>query len=252
MVSGQASAVVMRGVGFTASGEAGEPGCCILQGIDLEVPRGGLFHIVGPSGAGKTRLLRLINRLDEAACGRIEVLGRPIDQWPVRELRRRVGLVFQQPTLLGMNVRENLELPFRIAGSLPRDLDERQRQAMALAGVAPEFGDRIESRLSVGQKHRITVARSLLTEPELLLLDEPTAGLDPATARTLLDSLVSLNTERGLTLIMVTHRLSEARRMGGTMAVLIKGCIVATGDVQQLTAEPPPGQAGDFLRTCDE
>ena len=241
----------MRGVAFTATGEAGARGACILQGIDLEVPRGGLLHIVGPSGAGKSRLLRLINRLDEAACGRIDILGRPIAEWPPRELRRRVSMVFQQSTLMGMSVRENLLLPLRIAGSLPRDLDERQQRAMALAGVDPELGDRVESGLSVGQQHRVTVARSLLTQPEILLLDEPTAGLDPATARTLLDGLATLNAERGLTLVMVTHKLSEAKRLSGTMVVLVKGCILATGAVEQLTAEPPPGPAGEFLVGCD-
>jgi ABC-type methionine transport system ATPase subunit len=237
----------MRGV----TRRAGPDRAPILHNLNLDLPTGGILNIAGPSGAGKTRLLRLVNRLDEATAGEVAVLGRPISQWQPRELRTRVSMVFQKPSLMGMTVRENLDLPFRFTPRPPGDIERRRRQALSLAGVDPDFLDRTESNLSAGQVQRVTVARSLMRDPEVLLLDEPTAGLDPRAAHHLLDGLKALQEERTLTLMLVTHKLSEALRMGGRLLVLVGGAVGAVGDVEELVTSPPPGPGGDYLRKRD-
>jgi putative ABC transport system ATP-binding protein len=157
-------------------------------------------------------------------------------------------MVFQEPSLLGMTVRENLRLPFTLRGALPRDLGDRMDKAMKLAGLEGDLIDRDETRLSVGQKQRATLARTLMTEPDILLLDEPTSGLDPRAAEHLMESLGTLNKGRGLTVIMVTHRVEEAKQLGDRMAVLIGGRVAAEGEVSRLLSDPPEGPVREFLR----
>ena len=220
----------------------------ILDDIHLTVPRGGLLHVVGPSGAGKSSLIRLINRLDEATAGRIEVLGRPLETWPPRDLRRCVAMVFQEPSLLGLTIRENLQLPFHLNGPMPHDIDARIEQALNLAALEATLLDRDAAQLSVGQKQRATLARALITEPQILLLDEPTAGLDARAAEQLLQSVADLRRTRAMSIVMVTHRITEARMLGGDMLVLIDGRIAAKDEAERLLAAPPAGAVGELLR----
>lgn len=244
------AAVVMRGVvrevvnGPTCNGRP----LRLLDGIDLMVPRCGMLHVVGPSGAGKSSLIRLMNHLDPPTAGRIEVLGRAIDRWPPRRLRQRVAMVFQEPSLLYLTVRENLRLPFRLSGSEPADIGLQIEKAIRLVGLDTGVLEREAAQLSVGQKQRVTLARALITEPDILLLDEPTAALDPRTAEQLLASLAALQRRRSLAIVMVTHRLAEARQLGGQMLVLIDGRAAALGDVNRLLSRPPDGEVRDFLQ----
>jgi ABC-type methionine transport system ATPase subunit len=242
-------AIVMRGVSREVAGgvDGASDRVRLLDGIDLTLARGELLNVVGPSGSGKSSLIRLLNRLDEATGGRIEILGREIGEWPVRELRTRVGMSFQEPTLLERTVRANLRLPFELCGRIPEDFEARADEARDDAGVAQELLDRDESRLSVGQKQRVALARALITRPELLLLDEPTSSLDPRAAERLLDRLAMVKERRRLTVVMVTHRLSEARRVGGKMAVLISGRIETVGPALQLLDDPPTSASREFL-----
>ncbi len=232
----------MRGVCVTRNSAT------ILEGVNLTVERGTVLQLVGPSGSGKTSLIRLVNRLDESTTGTIDVLGRSIRDWAPCELRQRVSIVFQEPTLLGLSVRENLRLPMEFAGAGSEDGYEfRMERALKLAGLEADWMERDESELSVGQKQRVSLARSLMTEPDVLLLDEPTSGLDPRSAESLLDRLRGVHEESGLTMIIVTHRLDEVRRLGGRMAVMISGGVAAEGEVSELTDNPPAGPIRDFL-----
>jgi len=226
-------------------------GKALLEDISLTVPRGGILTIAGPSGAGKSTLIRLLNRLDETSAGTLEALGQPIAAWPVRTLRRRVAMVFQEPTLLGLTVRENLRLPFRLEGALPPELDARIVAALSAAELPEALLERDAEALSLGQKQRVALARALIGAPEALLLDEPTASLDPGTADRLLTGLARLNRERGLTLVMTSHRFGEVRRLGGRMAVLLSGRLAAEGPVAELLAHPPTPEVAAFLREPD-
>ncbi|MBI1373214.1 MAG: ATP-binding cassette domain-containing protein [Phycisphaera sp.] len=246
-----APAIVMRGVQRDVDDLTTDPDqpnrVRLLDGVDLTVTAGGLTHIVGPSGSGKTTLIRLINRLDEPTAGTIDVLGRPVTQWAPRDLRRRVAMVFQEPTLIGMTVRGNLEAALSLSGRVD-DAERRIDEAMKLAELDTALLDRTADRLSVGQKQRATLARALVTEPDVLLLDEPTAGLDPRTAEAMLDSLSALRDKRDLTIVMVTHHHDEAARLGGAVVVLIDGRVAARGDAATLLNDPPTGPVRDFLR----
>ncbi len=234
----------MRGVSVTRNAAH------ILEGVNLTVERGTVLQVVGPSGSGKTSLIRIVNRLDESTAGTIEVLGRSIRDWDPRELRRRVSIVFQEPTLLGLSVRDNLRLPLEFGGPGSADGYEfRMERALKLAGLEADWMEREESELSVGQKQRVSLARSLMTDPDVLLLDEPTSGLDPRSAESLLDRLHEVHEESGRTMIIVTHRLDEVRRLGGRMAVMIGGALAGVGEADELTDNPPEGPIRDFLVT---
>lgn len=247
--SADAPAVVMDQVGRTVADVRGDGrgDVRVLREVDLTVERGRMLHIVGPSGAGKSSLIRLINRLDEATTGRIEVLGRTIGDWTISQLRRRAAMVFQVPVLLDCTAVENLRLPFELHGHVPDDFERRTGEAMGLAGADMDWLGRDTAVLSVGQQQRVALARALITEPDILLLDEPTAALDVRTSEQLLASIAELQQTNGLTVISATHRIEEARRLGGDMAVIIDGHIEAAGDVQQLLDQPPGDAVRQFL-----
>jgi putative ABC transport system ATP-binding protein len=244
-------ALVMRDVSRVlhdpTSIAGGRSAVTILRDIHLGVGRGALLQVVGPSGSGKTSLIRLINRLDDCTAGTIDVLGRRIDDWPPGLLRRRVGMVFQRPTLLGRSVRDNLRLPILLRGQQPDENERAIEEAIDLAGCERSWMERDASQLSAGQQQRVSLARSLVAGPDILLLDEPTGALDPPAADRLLDRLGELRRTRSMTIILTTHRIDEARRLGGAMVVLIDGRIAASGSVATLLDDPPDGPAGAFL-----
>jgi putative ABC transport system ATP-binding protein len=190
----------------------------ILKGVDLKVYRGELITIMGPSGAGKSTLLRLINRLSEADSGTILVDSTDIRAFDPRELRRRVGMVFQIPVVFKGSVRENIAFGKKLWNT-DADLD-------ALAAEAAIPGDLMDAdadHLSVGEKQRVCIARALANKPEALLLDEPTSALDRAAAEKVEGLLLRLQSEYGLTMLWVTHEKEQARRISTHNFVLEDG-----------------------------
>lgn len=176
---------------------------CILDGVTFDVPAGGRLAIIGPSGAGKTSLLRLLNRLDDPAVGRVLLDGVDVREIDLQALRRRVGMLFQHPFLFDGTVRDNLAYPLTL---LNRTLAADDATALlAEVGLAAEFLDRQHDHLSIGQTQRVALARALALEPDVLLLDEPTSALDEESARLIIAALLRRNRERGLTLALVTH-----------------------------------------------
>jgi putative ABC transport system ATP-binding protein len=157
-------------------------GITVLDSIEVDIPRGEIVALVGPSGAGKTSLLRLLNRLDDPVRGEILYRARPITDYPVQALRRHVGFVFQAPVMFPGTVRDNLQVALALGGDHGPDADTRIAEAMALAELDRVLRDREGERLSGGQQQRVNIARALLTSPDVLLMDEPTSALDPATA----------------------------------------------------------------------
>src|SRR5258708_1695193 len=195
---------VLKGVRQVKGGNS------VLDGIDLELGGGAVTALMGPSGAGKPSLLRLLNRLDDPVGGQVLYNGRPIDEYPVQALRRQVGFVFQTPVMFPGTVRDNLRQASELGANNHSDLDGRVQKAIALAELEPILLDRLGDTLSVGQKQRVNIARALMTAPEVLLMDEPTSALDPETADRLMETVRRLSHERRLTVIMITHRLAEA------------------------------------------
>jgi len=218
----------------------------LLRDVCLRLERGEWLNLVGPSGSGKSSLLRILNRLDETDAGVLEVLGKPLVDWPVRTLRRKVALVFQQPHL-GHGTTADALAVAHLAWGLPRPTDTELGQALERVGLPARLLQGRVSALSGGERQRVALARALLTGPEILLLDEPTSGLDEQAALPLLEQLRTLGREAGLTVLVSNHRLAEVRRMGGRMAVLMDGALAAVGDTANLFAHPPNGEVAAFL-----
>jgi ABC-type methionine transport system ATPase subunit len=209
-------------------------GTPVLDVPELVIASASVTALVGPSGAGKTSLLRLLNRLDDPISGEIRYQSKPLTEFPVQQLRRRVGFVFQTPVMFPGTVRDNLCLAFGI-GNENREPDAMKIiEALNLAGLDPALSDRDGEKLSVGQKQRVNIARALMTEPDVLLMDEPTSALDPETAERLMDTVGRLSRENHLTVVMVTHRLAEARRASDITIVMEKGRIIASGATPDL------------------
>ena len=178
-----------------------------LRGISLALRGGELTALEGPSGIGKTSLLRAIVRLDELAAGRVRVDGEDARELDPRALRRRVGFVAQAPAMLPGTVRDNL------AYALPGEPDEaRLRAALEAAALDAGFLDRDAARLSGGEQARVAIARALTRDPGALLLDEPTASLDPA-ATAAIEQLLRDLAARGLAVLVVTHDAAQAERI---------------------------------------
>ena len=224
-------------------------GITVLEGVEVDIPHGDIIALVGPSGAGKTSLLRLLNRLDDPARGEILYQARPITHYPVQALRRQVGLVFQTPVMFPGTVRDNLQVALALGGDQGQDADARIAEAMALAELDRALYDRAGDRLSGGQQQRVNIARALLTSPDVLLMDEPTSALDPATADRLMETTRRLSREQRLTVVMVTHRLAEARRISDRTIVLERGRIVASGYTADVFGHTTDPRVRAFLAT---
>ena len=197
----------------------------VLKGVNLEVPEGVLV-LLGPSGSGKSTLLRLLNRLMDPTKGLIFFKGKALTEYPVRQLRRKVGMVFQQPVLFEGTVEYNIKLA---NSKLERDQIKRLLTEVMLP---EDYIDRNADELSVGEAQRVCLARTLATEPEVLLLDEPTSALDPTATKTVERLLLKLSSK--IPLIWVTHLIEQAKRIGHRTVILIDGKIHWIGDPQEL------------------
>jgi putative ABC transport system ATP-binding protein len=204
----------------------------VLGGISASFQRHAVSAIVGPSGAGKTSLLRCLNRLEEPTNGSVLLDSSDITEIDPTELRKRVGMIFQTPALFEGGVRGNL------AYGLTDVSDDELRGALASAGLDDEFVERDSSALSVGQAQRVCIARALVRKPEILLMDEPTSALDRDAAARIEQLVTSLN-EGGLTVVLVTHNLDQALRLAHHAILVVDGRVAATGTPREVTGAWP-------------
>ena len=202
-------------------GRRGQPMAPILKDVSFTVERGGALTLVGPSGSGKSSLLRCLNRLEEPTAGTVRFEGRDIQALDPRRLRRGAALVMQTPVVFEGTVRDNLRIrPADVDGDLS---EARLGQALADVGLEGELLDRDAATLSGGEKQRVTIARALLGDPRALLLDEPTSALDPPNAALVVETVSRLRETRGLSIVAVTHQPELVRRLGGMLLYLVKG-----------------------------
>jgi putative ABC transport system ATP-binding protein len=186
--------------------------------VTFAVQAGEVFSVVGPSGAGKSTLLRTINRLLEPTAGNIFLDGAPIEEIDPLELRRRIGMVFQLPALFGETVEDTVLYGVRLTGKRA-DVEH----LLGLAGLAPSLASRNPQSLSVGQQQRVSIARALALEPEVLLMDEPTSALDQVARQRIEDLIGQLNKELGLTTVVVSHALDQVERIADRVVLLVDG-----------------------------
>jgi ABC-type Fe3+/spermidine/putrescine transport system ATPase subunit len=222
---------------------AGTP---VLRGVDLEVPAGQRGVLVGPSGAGKTTLLRALAGLEPLREGTVELGGRRLDG-TVPAHRRRVAVVFQEPRLLPhLRVDDNVALPLRAAGV---GRAERRARAGALlddVGLGA-LADRAVRGLSGGEQQRVALARALCAEPDLLLLDEPLAAVDPNRREALRRLIVRLQAQRQLTTLIITHDRAEAAELADTLALMLEGRIVQQDAPSELFERPQSAAVARFF-----
>jgi lipooligosaccharide transport system ATP-binding protein len=205
-----------------------------VKGVSFSVERGESFGFLGPNGAGKTSTMRMISAVSQPTSGSLTILGLdPRVAGP--EIRGRLGVVPQEDTLeLELSVRQNLEM-FGRYFDLPRDtIRERAAELLEFIQLSERANDRVDD-LSGGMKRRLTIARALINRPELLILDEPTTGLDPQARHLLWERLYRLKRE-GVTLIITTHYMDEAEQLCDRLVVMDHGSIVAEGPPRELIA----------------
>ena len=207
------------------------PGKVIIRDVSFTVKTGELLGMVGPSGSGKSSLLRLLNRLDEPTSGTVYLDDQDYRLLPPTELRRRVGMVTQRPYLFPGDVASNLRFGPRQRGeTVPDDEIALLLQRVDLPGLAAQD----VSVLSGGEQQRVSLARTLANRPEILLLDEPTSALDERSARGIEGLVNAVVRDQGLTCVMVTHDRGQAKRLCDRVALLEAGRLVQIGSVVEV------------------
>lgn len=213
-----------------------------VDNFSLEVPEGELLVLIGPSGCGKTTSLKMINRLVEPSSGSVFVDGRDVSRVPVTELRRHIGYVIQQVGLFPhMTVADNVAaVPKLLKWDKPR-IASRVEELLDLVGLpSGEYADAWPSRLSGGEAQRVGVARALAADPPILLMDEPFGAVDPLTREVLQREFIRIQSTLGKTVVLVTHDLDEAIRLGDRIAVMNEGHLVAAAAPGELLMDADP------------
>ncbi|HEY0289277.1 MAG TPA: ATP-binding cassette domain-containing protein [Pseudomonas sp.] len=226
-------------LGKTYEGQQGP--VAALQNIDLDIQRGEVFGIIGRSGAGKSSLIRTINRLEQPSSGRVLIDQLDIgeyDEDALVKLRRRIGMIFQHFNLMSAKtVWQNVELPLKVAG-VPKEQRQRKvAELLELVGLQDKH-KAYPAQLSGGQKQRVGIARALVHDPAILLCDEATSALDPETTQSILGLLREINQRLGLTIILITHEMAVIREICDRVVVLEQGRVVEQGPVWQVFGDP--------------
>ncbi|HSR30328.1 MAG TPA: phosphate ABC transporter ATP-binding protein [Anaerolineae bacterium] len=219
-----------------------------VVGIDnLKIHHGEIFALVGPSGAGKSTLLRLLNFLEAPTSGRIRFLDVEFSERQPMPLahRRRVTTVFQQPILLNRTVHANVAYGLRLRGQ--RDETQQIGQALEQVGLQ-ELARQRARTLSGGEAQRVALARAIVLQPDVLLLDEPTANLDPYNVGLIEEIVYELNHERATTIVLVTHNIFQAKRLAHRVALMLDGEIVEILDTETFFESPQDPRTAAFVR----
>ncbi len=214
----------------------------------LDVRHGEVLALVGPNGAGKSTLLLALARLIPIERGDIRFGGRSLCEWDPLEYRRRLSFVFQAPLLLDLSVEQNVALGMNFRRTGKQEAERRTAQWLKLLGI-DALAKRRAGEISGGEAQRVSLARALVLNPELLLLDEPFAALDPPARARLLDDLSALLASDHLTTIFVTHDLKEAARLAHRIGVISGGRLRQVGTARQIKAHPADTDVADFLQT---
>jgi tungstate transport system ATP-binding protein len=219
----------------------------VLQVENLKIERGEVFALVGPSGAGKSTLLRLLNFLEPPTSGRIRFLDVEFsaNQPMLLRYRRRVTTVFQRPILLNRSVQANVAYGLGLRGQ--RDSDNQIERALDQVGLKDLARQRART-LSGGEAQRVALARAIVLRPEVLLLDEPTANLDPYNVGLIEEIVMDLNRERGTTLVLVTHNVFQAKRLADRVALMLDSQIVEVAGVEAFFESPQDPRTAAFVR----
>lgn len=216
-----------------------------VKGIDFEIRSGEFAVLLGPSGCGKSTTLRLIAGLDTPTTGTIHIDGRDVTHLPPAQ--RRIAMVFQSYALFPhLTVRENILFGLRVRKEPKRDYDKRLARVVDILGLG-HLLDRRPSQLSGGQQQRVAIARSLCMNPKVMLFDEPTSALDPEMVKEVLDVMVSLAEESGMTMLCVTHEMGFARKVADRVIFMDRGEIIEQNEPDAFFENPQNDRTKLFL-----
>jgi osmoprotectant transport system ATP-binding protein len=247
-VTGSAEPEVM--IRLSGVGKTYDDGTVAVQALDLAIDRGELVVLVGPSGCGKSTTLKMINRLIEPTTGAIEIDGEDVTRKDPVKLRRGIGYVIQQVGLFPhQKIINNVMTVPLLYGESRSTARQRARELLELVGLDPAtYADRYPHQLSGGQRQRVGVARALAADPPVLLMDEPFGAVDPVVRVRLQDEFLRLQRDLGKTVVLVTHDIDEAVRMGDRVAVFAAGGRLAQYDTPtRLLAKPADDFVADFV-----
>jgi tungstate transport system ATP-binding protein len=211
----------------------------VLNNISLEIRKGEIFTLIGPSGTGKTTLLRLVNLLDKPTSGRIRFDGADTDthEGTRMQIRRRMSMVFQKPAPIRGTVADNISIGLKFRGTESVEIARRIPEVLGLVGLSG-YEERKAQTLSGGEMQRVALARAIVTRPELLLLDEPTANLDPVATEKIEGLINGINEKFGTTILLSTHDMVQGQRLAHRMAVLLNRTVGQVGTSHEIFYQP--------------
>lgn len=218
----------------------------VLRGVSAEIQKGEIFTIIGPSGAGKSTLLRIIDFLDTPTSGSVIFGGRDITSEGSIEVRRRMGMVFQKSATFNTTVFENVAIGLRFRGMPETDVRKKITEALEIVGLTG-FEERKAKTLSGGEMQRVALARVLVTNPDLLLLDEPTANLDPVSVEMIEDLIKKINQDFGITILMSTHDMVQGQRLAHRIGVMMNGIFSQIGTPREIFSAPHDRYVARFV-----
>ncbi|MFR1295722.1 MAG: methionine ABC transporter ATP-binding protein [Coprobacillus cateniformis] len=221
------------------------------QDVNLTIQDGEIFGVIGYSGAGKSTLVRIINQLEKQTSGEVIIDGEDISQLSgerLRKKRTKIGMIFQHFNLLwSRTVQKNIELSLEIAGVDKQTRQQKAKQLIELVGLTGRE-NAYPSELSGGQKQRVGIARALANDPHILLCDEATSALDPDTTEQILDLLIQINRQLGITIVMITHQMEVVQKICHRIAVMSEGKVVEEASVKDIFEHPHHEITKRFVR----
>lgn len=231
-------------------GQDSEP---VINGLNLEIQKGEVFTILGPSGAGKSTLIKMLNGLEKPTSGRVVVAGKDLNNKDSNHaLETGIAMVFQQFNLLSRrSVVDNITLPLEIRKAPRAQQLEKARELIKLTGLEG-LEQKFPSELSGGQKQRVAIARALATQPKILLCDECTSALDPQSTKSILELLVKINKNFGITIVAITHEMEVAKAISHKVALLDQGTIIESGHVADFFYKPKTALGNLFVNTAQK
>ena len=240
-------------IGVTKAFETDHGRVLAADNVSLKIEKGEIYGIIGFSGAGKSTLVRCINHLERPDSGKVLVGGEDITTLrgrALREKRRKIGMIFQQFNLFATRtVEDNVAFPLRYRKIPKTAIREKVTRLLAIVGLSDKAKS-YPSELSGGQKQRVAIARALASDPEILLCDEATSALDPQTTEQILELLKKLNTELGITIVLITHEMQVIKKICHSVTVLENGRVAESGKVYDIFANPKADVTRSFAMTA--
>lgn len=221
-----------------------------LNNVSLQIPKGQIVGVIGESGAGKSTLIRIVNLLEKPTSGKVYINNVNLLDLSEKELRlerKKIGMIFQHFNLLSSRtVFENIALPLELEKKNKIEIETRVKELLELVGIQDK-SDEYPSKLSGGQKQRVAIARTLATNPSILLCDEATSALDPTTTKSILDLLKSINKKTNITILLITHEMDVIKEICDEVTVISQGKLIEKGSVSEIFSNPREELTKQFI-----